>query len=102
MVRGALGLPDSLAALSVDQQTAALKRAGFDSAKLVDSSYLKTFINQFLGNAGLQQSNADPLTALFQPGTANDIPDPTTPPTPVDFSFLTGGSGGGSILDLFA
>ena len=102
VVRGALGLPDSLAALSVDQQTAALKRAGFDSAKLVDSSYLKTFINQFLGNAGLQQSNADPLTALFQPGTANDIPDPTTPPTPVDFSFLTGGSGGGSILDLFA
>jgi hypothetical protein len=103
VTRGALGLPDAVGALSVDQQQTALKNAGFDPSKLVDSSFLNQFINRFLANAGLTQATSDPLAALFQPGgSAFSIPDPTVPPTGVDLSFLSGSSSGGSILNLFA
>jgi uncharacterized protein DUF1217 len=102
VTRGALGLPDAVGALKVDQQQMAMKRAGFDPAKLTDPSFLKQFINRFLGNAGLAQTTTDPLAALFQAGYTSDIPDPTEPPAPFDFSFLKGNSGGGSVLNLFA
>jgi hypothetical protein len=105
VTRGALGLPDAVGALSVAQQQTAMKNAGFDPAKLVDPTFLNQFINRFLANAGLAQSNAssDPLAALFQAGTGGyTIPDPTTPPTGVDLNFLTGNSTGGSVLNLFA
>jgi hypothetical protein len=105
VTRGALGLPDAVGALSVDQQQTAMKNAGFDPTQLTDPTFLKQFINRFLANAGLAQSSAssDPLAALFSPGSGSySIPDPTTPPAGVDLSFLTGTSGGGSVLDLFA
>jgi hypothetical protein len=105
VTRGALGLPDAVGALSVEQQQAAMKNAGFDPAKLIDPTYLGQFINRFLANAGLAQSNAssDPLAALFSASSGRyTIPDPTTPPAGVDLSFITGTSSGGSVLDLFA
>ena len=82
-----------------------MKNAGFDPAKLIDPTYLGQFINRFLANAGLAQSNAssDPLAALFSASSGRyTIPDPTTPPAGVDLSFITGTSSGGSVLDLFA
>ena len=100
---GALGLPTAIGGLPVDQQLTALKNANFDPTKLLDSNFLSNFVNQFLANAGLQQSSADPITAIFQPLSSSDnIPDPTVPPTGVDLSFLNGNSSGGSVLDLFA
>jgi hypothetical protein len=104
VTRGALGLPDAVGALSVPQQQTAMTNAGFDPTKLTDPTFLKQFINRFLANAGLAQSNSssDPLAALFSAGTGYTIPDPTTPPAGVDLSFITGTSTGGSVLDLFA
>jgi hypothetical protein len=104
VTRGALGLPDAVGALSVSQQQTAMKNAGFDPAKLIDPTYLGQFINRFLANAGLAQSNAssDPLAALFSASGGYTIPDPTTPPAGVDLSFISGTSSGGSVLDLFA
>lgn len=102
VTRGALGLPDSVGALTAAQQQAALKNAAFDPTKLVDRSFLNHFINRFLANAGLAQATSDPLAALFQPQTGFSIPDPTVPPAAVDLSFLNGSSSGGNILNLFA
>jgi hypothetical protein len=102
---GALGLPASVGGLSVSQQLAALTNAHFDPTKLLDRNFLNKFINQFLANAGLQQSSSssDPLAALIQPvGDGTNIPDLSIPPAGVDLSFLNGKSGGGSILNLFA
>jgi hypothetical protein len=102
---GALGLPASVGALSVSQQLAALKNAHFDPTKLLDRSFLDKFINQFLANAGLQQSSSssDPLAALMRPvGDGTNIPDLSIPPAGVDLSFLNGKSGGGNLLNLFA
>ncbi len=104
VARGALGLPDAVGALTVAQQQAAMTNAGFDPAKLTDRTFLNQFIDRFLANAGLAQasSSSDPLAALFQVSSGNNIPDPTTPPTGVNLSFITGTSTGGSVLDLFA
>jgi hypothetical protein len=102
---GALGFPASVGGLSVSQQLAALSNAHFDPTKLLDRNFLNKFINQFLANAGLQQSSSssDPLAALIQPvGDGTNIPDLSIPPAGVDLSFLSGNSGGGSILNLFA
>jgi hypothetical protein len=101
---GALGLPASVGGLPVSQQLAALTNAHFDPTKLLDRSFLNKFINQFLANAGLQQSSSssNPLAGLFQPvGNGTNIPDLSIPPTGVDLSFLNSKSGGGSILNLF-
>ncbi|HEX3499783.1 MAG TPA: DUF1217 domain-containing protein [Stellaceae bacterium] len=105
VTRGALGLPDAVGALSVPQQQTAMTNAGFDPSKLTDPTFLGQFINRFLANAGLAQSNSstDPMAALFQAGSNGyTIPDPSTPPAGVDLSFITGNSSGGSVLDLFA
>jgi hypothetical protein len=89
----------------VSQQLAALTNAHFDPTKLLDRNFLNKFINQFLANAGLQQSSSssDPLAALIQPvGDGTNIPDLSIPPAGFNLSFLNGKSGGGSILNLFA
>jgi hypothetical protein len=67
VTRTALSLPDSVAALDVDQQISALNRAGFDVNKLQDPTYLNTFIKRFLVNTGMSQASQAPsLAVLFQ------------------------------------
>jgi hypothetical protein len=105
VVRGAVGLPDSVGALDVDQQITALSRAGFDVKQLQDPASVAKLVDRFLANAGLNSTaNTDPsgLSALF--GASGDGGDT---PIPIDLSFLAGGStsdsaSSGSLVNLFA
>jgi hypothetical protein len=79
---GALGLPAQTGALDPDQQVRTIENAGFDPKKLLDRSFLDTFIQQFLVNAGMQQSAA---------GGGSD-------PGSLALAIVGGGSGGGSAV----
>ena len=112
MTFGALGLPVQTGALDPTQQVAALQRANFDPSKLTDPSFLNTFIQQFLANAGQQSgatgtSLADVALAALNNSEAGNGGDPI----PLDLSALaidTGSTSDGStdpnapLLSLFA
>lgn len=68
VTRGALYLPDQIAALDLDQQLAAMKRAGLDPEKLQDPAQLEKFITRYLVKVGMDQAATQPslVTALFQ------------------------------------
>jgi hypothetical protein len=73
VTREALYLPTQIGALELDQQKAAMKRAGLDPEKLQDPAQLEKFVMRYLSKASLEQASATPSLAaqLFQTNTDN-------------------------------
>ena len=73
-------MPDQLAALDLDQQLAALKRAGLDTNKLQDPAELEKFVTRYLLKTGMDQaaSQPDPMLALFQSSGSSDAASSST------------------------
>jgi hypothetical protein len=89
VTRTALYLPDQIGALDLDQQLAAMKRAGLDPAKLQNPAELEKFVTRYLMKVGMDQAAAQPslVTMLFQ-GSDAAATDPA--------------ASGGSLLNLLA
>jgi hypothetical protein len=68
VTRGGLYLPEQTAALELEQQLAAMKRAGLDPAKLQDPAQLEKFVTRYLAKVGMEQAGAQPslVSMLFQ------------------------------------
>jgi hypothetical protein len=88
VTRGALYLPTQIAALDLDQQLAAMKRAGLAPAKLQDPAQLEKFVTRYLVKTGMDQAAAQPslVSMLFQSDSATSDPS----------------ASGGSLLNLLA
>jgi hypothetical protein len=89
VTRTALYLPDQIAALDLDQQLAAMKRAGLDPAKLQDPAQLEKFVTRYLLKVGMDQAATQPslVSMLFQSGDSG-ASDPS--------------ASGGSLVNLLA
>jgi hypothetical protein len=74
VTREGLYLPAQLAALELDQQLAAMKRAGLDPEKLQKPAELEKFVTRYLVKVGMEQAASQPslVTTLFQNNAGAD------------------------------